>query len=1181
MTMPYSKHLSIKPLFLFFALCSFNIGLMAQIKQEAIIPLAPEAAEFSKYSVHPVSMFSGTPQISIPIYEINTGKIKLPITLSYHASGIRVDQQATWVGLGMSLHCGGSTSRSVRSIPDEHDHGWMKSKTTVDDIEEVKEFYALASYVNNQQDLQADFFNYNFPGKSGKFIYSKVSAAFVPIEQEAIIIERIADPGNADNTYCITDDDGTRYFFGQKQTYRADNYTPSINDVYVDTWYLTKIISYDNTDTVTLNYETTPPPLSTLAGNPEQIVETHSHLYYRDPGDFRWTTGAVSKSSVAVHHSYVQLKEVIFNNGKVSFHANTRRRDFFGTALDDITVYSKNDHGDYKPVFQYGFNYDYFSAVNPKTLFDYRLKLLSFTKKDLAGNVEESYRFEYNSIPLPSRLSYARDFWGYFNGAPNGTGGGNSQEGENLLPNRVPPNAEFIDSYYSSNALYKQGTADRNPSDTQILAATLERVVYPAGGYTRFLFEPHRYKTSVQPIPIQKLSGSVLVTGKGRKKPVSDTQPLTWPQNAISNNIGKVRIKFSPSNNPGAFDVAQRLKIIDNTTGEARVWEHTGDQTKELSLEDSYAFNPGHSYSLYGLVDDESPAMVSMDVYADVLDESEGAVQKSGGGIRIKSITSYDANDKIQSVEEYTYKSADGEGLGIMLRRDIDMLNNYYRRTHKVIAGNCGTCSCMVSRDEIVYLSASVYPQITYEGTPVVYERVTKTQSSGGLPNGKTEFHYNVSTDRAMAYNAGSPGGQDIVDNTLQSGGQLLFEDYFSYDVARKSFTKVKRIAHGYAPFNIRGESAISLWQKVVYPDRTWVCISPTKEDFGYLRYALKLGAWRQSSITETDFDTQGHTFTKITTYGYDNPKHLLPTQIAVSDSENSTRTEKIQYPGDHTAGDLNKNVLDKLVAINRLKVPYLSAVYQGTTLLNLTRVTFDNTWSNNDRQVLVKRKEFFNKDAALTKSDFVEFKAYDSEGNPLAAMGKTGVSTAYLWDYNDRYPIAEIVGATAAEVAYTSFESNGTGNWKYSSTATYDDTSPTGRKCLQLGSLQKSGLDPATTYRLSYCFKAGATISVSGGKSTDISVTTLPNGWSVTTRKISGATSITINGSGYVDEVRLHPAKAQMITYTYDPLVGVTSITDANRATTYYRYDNLNRLKAVADHQGNILKTFRYHHKN
>ncbi len=52
----------------------------------------------------------------------------------------------------------------------------------------------------------------------------------------------------------------------------------------------------------------------------------------------------------------------------------------------------------------------------------------------------------------------------------------------------------------------------------------------------------------------------------------------------------------------------------------------------------------------------------------------------------------------------------------------------------------------------------------------------------------------------------------------------------------------------------------------------------------------------------------------------------------------------------------------------------------------------------------------------------------------------------------------------------------------------------------------------------------------------------------------------------------------AQLTTYTYDPLIGITSITDPRGETFDYVYDNLNRLQLVKDNNGNILKTYEYH---
>ncbi|MTD72568.1 RHS repeat protein, partial [Flavobacterium sp. LC2016-13] len=50
--------------------------------------------------------------------------------------------------------------------------------------------------------------------------------------------------------------------------------------------------------------------------------------------------------------------------------------------------------------------------------------------------------------------------------------------------------------------------------------------------------------------------------------------------------------------------------------------------------------------------------------------------------------------------------------------------------------------------------------------------------------------------------------------------------------------------------------------------------------------------------------------------------------------------------------------------------------------------------------------------------------------------------------------------------------------------------------------------------------------------------------------------------------------------TYTYNPLVGVTSITDPKGMTSYYEYDALGRLKFVKDNELNVLQKYCYNYK-
>jgi len=83
-----------------------------------------EAASLGKYGDIPVSYHTGVPSISIPIHTVKEGPLSLPISVNYHASGVKVAELASKVGTGWSLNAGGIISRTVQGIKDEDVNGF-------------------------------------------------------------------------------------------------------------------------------------------------------------------------------------------------------------------------------------------------------------------------------------------------------------------------------------------------------------------------------------------------------------------------------------------------------------------------------------------------------------------------------------------------------------------------------------------------------------------------------------------------------------------------------------------------------------------------------------------------------------------------------------------------------------------------------------------------------------------------------------------------------------------------------------------------------------------------------------------------------------------------------------------------------------------------------------------------
>jgi YD repeat-containing protein len=201
----------------------------------------------------------------------------------------------------------------------------------------------------------------------------------------------------------------------------------------------------------------------------------------------------------------------------------------------------------------------------------------------------------------------------------------------------------------------------------------------------------------------------------------------------------------------------------------------------------------------------------------------------------------------------------------------------------------------------------------------------------------------------------------------------------------------------------------------------------------------------------------------------------------------------------------------------------------------------------------------------------------YDNKGNIISVSKENDMLRSYVWDYHQSLPIAEAVNASALNIAYTSFEADGTGNWTVPGIQR-DTARITGDSSYNVsnGAISKTGLTAATKYILSYWTKNQNAFSIGGTQGSIVQGKTV-GGWTCFVHRITGVTQVSISGTGLIDELRLHPETAQVTTYTHRPLIGMTCQTDPNNRVTYYEYDPFGRLKLVRDQDRNIIKSIQY----
>lgn len=488
------------------ALCSaFASGQNSQT--DPLQFYSPNTYAFARYGDLPVNYSTGVPDIQIPLTSITDKDVSLDISLSYHAAGIKVDQEAGWVGLGWSLNAGGVITSQVRGVPDYMNSTTGKMPRTnlrfhtdpnesLDDyIDDEAETLRLASLLSPlYEDTAPDIFYFNFCGKSGKFYLDEDGKGHM-LDQEDWLIA--FQPGG---TFSITDEKGVVYEFADLET----AYSSAWNGYYTTGWYLSSITSPTG-GSLAFTYTTG----GTLAAG--NLHRTYTSCYmaitnrklneHEIPMKYRTPSFTVEGSVSGKIVSRITASSGAY----VSFTCkNEVRKDAMsvnGNMLEYITSY--NSAG--TAVKKYKLSYSYFEPDSNHRLsnasFDclnYRLRLDSVQEVAASGSLTvPPYTFVYYgddgtaAHKLPFRMSPCQDQWGYYNYTANTC----------LFPNNGQYDAFHIDPWYAQLAQtsniydlvsYKvTGGGDRSIHAEATKACTLKKITYPTGGYTEFDFENH------------------------------------------------------------------------------------------------------------------------------------------------------------------------------------------------------------------------------------------------------------------------------------------------------------------------------------------------------------------------------------------------------------------------------------------------------------------------------------------------------------------------------------------------------------------------------------------------------------------------------------------------------------------------------------------------------------------
>ena len=1129
-----------------------------------IVPPAPSVAALMKLEEVPVNYYTGTPDISIPLYsERLHEKLDLNVGLSYSSTGVKVDDIPGWAGAGWALNFGGSISRTMIGRPDDDmngifNNGFFDYENMGDEEKQI----FLWNANRFRRDTEYDLFQYSFMGRTGRFYLKKDTntGQIKPYDLDGNSSHKIIlNIGNNNNNiidFTIIDQYGYQYFFTAKDVTTSISQPQSLEpyDQYTSAWHLTLIKSSSNEIVCQFYYDTA------IENSITPTNVTYNNLISGYIGIIDANTGATPSylPSTVFSYSTISIQSSVINRietkkSKIYFEREARTQGsssfqnaYVGHKLKKIIL--KNILEDEIKQYEFLIN----SSVSEKIFLE---KIITrFPNETETLDYSLSY---YNHNSLPKFNSMDKDFWGYYNNSSN----------TNLSP--------FLG-------------ANRNVNKQAIKSGVLKSIKYPTGGSTVFDFESNAYSyvgsnlldpNNADDIP-ENLEdtfktwtiSSTQVNNNDKIVYFEGNQLIATALKAVSfNSSSRDDIKgyklivipvtpnfyINPNGGITEFD-PNSFSNDDVTLPNSRISytiniEDCGDVQsineciKDLVLTGWYNFK---------LVQDNQLAMFPVNYsvsfnYKRLLGTNKITF---GGGLRIKKIQ-FSEDNKNYTETLYSYNLASDASLssGSQLQKPKKEPYLITRDLKSYFPSNGGT-GIGVEFDATTYLvfdNQSNLAIATDKGSYVGYknvkvEKVITTYTTNQIGElielhtpilGKEEFVftspidfpdypsntlwiYPFATKPSYDYKRGLLLESRIYDNA----DKLLQEEtnvYNYYDAAIDLGFSLKERAEFDCPF-VTEHSSYSEFKTFlirIYYDL-------------YNRQIPGQQTW-DNYFNQPDVLSNGNAWTlcpKATRYLESIPNIQIIGRAELTQKEHisylnnsNTIPSVVSQNSFYTYNAINKEIKSQSTINSNnelLETKYEYAHEKGNqamidkNMIGIPLVTqsYNGTEKVSEQETIYKdwgngllAPEVIKTSNGVILEERVKYTAVDpANGNPLEVQQIGGTPVTYIWGYNKTQPIAKIENATYAEVQQ--YEAN--------------------LQTLSNGTDEASLITALNNLR-----------------------TALPN--------------------------------AMITTYTYKPLIGISTVTDPKGNKITYHYDGFNRLEYVTDKNGDVLSDNEYYYKN